>query len=157
MQTAIIVLLVIFVLLVFMYTRAFQIAEVPMKAAPGFKKRFNVYFNSHVSETTDNPFLPEMTKPQFNTDADNLYKVMEKGIKNLGWIIVTADPAAREIKAIVQTKLLKFKDDIKVIAEADGNNSKLYAWSSSRIGIGDMGANQKHIFDLVGQIKNEID
>lgn len=143
----------IFLLLVFMYTRAFQQNQALSRETPGFWKRFNIYFNSHVSETSDNSILPEMKYPRFNISTDRLFEVTEHAVKNLGWIIENSDSSTKEIKAIVQTKLFKFKDDIKLrIEKDDKSESRLYAHSSSRVGVGDMGANQKHIFDLVGEI-----
>ncbi|MFN8577242.1 MAG: DUF1499 domain-containing protein [Candidatus Sericytochromatia bacterium] len=143
----------IFLLLVFMYTRAFQQNKALSREYPGFFKRFNIYFNSHVSETSDTNILPEMKFPRFNVSVEKLFEVSEQAIKNLGWIITDLAPENKEINAIVQTKLFKFKDDIKIRAEHDENSeSRLYAHSSSRVGIGDMGANQKHIMDLVNEI-----
>lgn len=143
----------IFILLVFMYTRAFQQNKALSREYPGFFKRFNIYFNSHVSETSDTNILPEMKYPRFNVSIEKLFEVSEQAIKNLGWIITDTNQENKEINAIIQTKLFKFKDDIRIRAEKDDKSeSRLYAYSSSRVGIGDMGANQKHIMDLIEQI-----
>ena len=148
---------VILALLVFMYTRAFQTNEAMGRHYPGFGKRFNIYFNSHVSETSDTNVLPEMKYPRFEVSTDKLFELMETAVKNLGWIIDSKDEANKEIKAIVQSNLFKFKDDIKIRAEKDEQApSRIYAYSSSRIGFGDMGANQRHIMDLTAEIHKLI-
>ncbi len=151
------IIIPIFLLLVFMYIRAFQKNEAMGRHDPGFLKRFNIYFNSHVSETSDTNILPEMKYPRFQVSTDKLFQLTEIAVKNLGWITVSVDNKSKEIKAIVQSQLFKFKDDIKLRIEKDDKSpSRLYAYSSSRIGIGDMGANQKHIMDLVAEINKLI-
>lgn len=144
----------ILLVLVYMYTRAFQQNKALSREYPGFLKRFNIYFNTHISETSDTNILPEMKLPRFNVTPEKLFHTIEQAIKNLGWKISEINNDNKEIKVIIETKLFKFKDDMKVRAEKDETSeSRLYAYSSSRIGIGDMGANQKHIFDLVDEIR----
>lgn len=47
------------------------------------------------------------------------------------------------------TKIIKFKDDVTIWVEADGEErSTLFARSASRVGWGDLGANTRHLMNL---------
>jgi len=64
-----------------------------------------------------------------------------------GWAIVLADPAAGRLEATASVSLIKYQDDVVVIATPtpDGKGSIINMRSVSRIGISDLGVNAKRI------------
>jgi uncharacterized protein (DUF1499 family) len=70
------------------------------------------------------------------------------------WKIAAEFPEEHRIEFVATTPLLKFKDDIVVVIEADpnGKGSILHARSKSRIGKGDMGANKARLLYLFGKL-----
>ncbi|MCO1335268.1 DUF1499 domain-containing protein [Microbulbifer sp. OS29] len=66
--------------------------------------------------------------------------------EELGWEIVSFDPQKGHLEAVDKTPILGFTDDIvvRVRAEEDGG-SRVDVRSSSRVGVGDLGANAKRI------------
>ena len=146
-------ILIIFFILVFMYTRAFQINKAPLKSPPGFWKRFAFYMNTHIAETSDNNIFEEMRTPKYKISPDHLFEKVKMGANKLGWKINNIDENNRELVAVIETKLFKFRDNIKVKVDSDIQGSKIYAYSKSSFSIGDMGANQRHIMDLLELLK----
>ncbi len=142
-------IVILFCILVFMYTRAFQINKAPLRSPPGFWKRFVFYMNTHVAETSDNNIFEEMITPKFKISPDHLFEKVKMGANKLGWKIKSIDENSKELFAVIETKLFKFRDNIKVRVENDTQGSKIYAYSASSFALGDMGANQKHIMDLL--------
>ncbi|MDZ7736587.1 MAG: DUF1499 domain-containing protein [Gammaproteobacteria bacterium] len=58
--------------------------------------------------------------------------------------------------AIVTTPLLGFKDDVRIGVEPVGDSSShLTIHSGSRVGRGDMGANIRHVLDLVRAVERQ--
>jgi uncharacterized protein (DUF1499 family) len=70
------------------------------------------------------------------------------------WKIAAEFPEEHRIEFVATTPLLKFKDDIVVVIEADpnGKGSILHSRSKSRIGKGDMGANKARLLYLFGKL-----
>ena len=62
-----------------------------------------------------------------------------------GWEIVAAVPDEGRIEATDTTFWFGFKDDVVIRLAADGAGTRLDIRSSSRVGMGDVGANAKRI------------
>ena len=61
------------------------------------------------------------------------------------------------LHAVVTTKLWKYKDDVVIqIQPAQPSGSWLWVRSSSRVGKGDLGANTRHIMDLVRYVDETV-
>ena len=63
----------------------------------------------------------------------------------MGWEIVSADPAAGRLEAVVTTFWFGFKDDVTVRITPQGAASRIDVRSRSRVGRGDAGANAERI------------
>jgi uncharacterized protein (DUF1499 family) len=73
------------------------------------------------------------------------------------WEVTSMDDAKNEIHAVVTTKLWKYKDDVVIqIQPAQPSGSWLWVRSSSRVGKGDLGANTRHIMDLVRYVDETV-
>ena len=154
-MTIIYILLALIGLLSIMYGKAFYDNKAPMTSPPGFLTRFIFYMGTNIAETSDNPKMPEMKTPEFSESSEDVFSATKKALPELGWTIETIDETNKEIKAIVTSKLFKFKDDIKVKIQTNtSGKTTFYAYSKSRVGLGDMGANQLHITLLVERIRH---
>ena len=61
-----------------------------------------------------------------------------------------------EIRAIRATRLLRFRDDIKVRVYAEGTGAGVEITSASRMGKGDLGQNPRNIKELLQALAREV-
>ena len=61
-----------------------------------------------------------------------------------------------EIRAIRATRLLRFRDDIKVRVYAEGTGAGAEITSTSRTGKGDLGQNPRNIKELLQALAHEV-
>ena len=122
----------------------------PLFDAPGVSERLHLYYTTHVAELSDQPRLPELQARDDARDAAALYAQARLAVEKLGWEVATHDDAQLRIEAVVTTRLWKFKDDVSIwiVAQPNGG-SRLYARSQSRVGRGDLGANTRHLRELI--------
>ena len=125
--------------------------DLPWRDPPGAGPRLLTYGLSTVAETTPDSAFPELRPRAYAAPAALMFDVARRAAEALHWELGTVDPEARKIEAVVTTRVLKFKDDITIRVEADGDaRSRLLARSASRfvLGLGDLGANSRHIMNL---------
>lgn len=132
---------------------ALLINRVPLLDSPGLSERLRVYLTTNVAEISDQNRFPELQARDDERDAATLYATTVSAIKKLGWEIITQDIKQHRIEAVVTTGLWKFKDDISIWIETQSTGgSRLYAHSQSRVGRGDLGANTRHLRELVDAV-----
>ena len=124
--------------------------NLPWGDPPGMGTRLMTYLSTNVAETTvDSPF-PELRPQTYAAPAALIFDVARRAGQALKWELTTVDAEAHKIEAVVTTKIIGFKDDITIWVEADGEErSTLFARSASRVGKGDLGANTRHIMNLL--------
>ena len=123
--------------------------DLPWSDSPGAGTRLLTYLTTHVVETTPDSAFPELRPSRYAAPAALMFDVARRAADALHWESSTVDPEARKIEAVVTTKILKFKDDVTLWVEADGDErSTLFARSASRVGWGDLGANTRHLMNL---------
>jgi len=123
--------------------------RVPLVDPPGLGTRLTTYLTTNLAETRpDHPF-PELRERSFSVPAAQLYPRVLKAVPSLGWRLVREDSQARRLDAVVETPLLRFRDDVQIeVRPAGAQQSQLSVRSASRIGRGDFGANTRHVLDL---------
>lgn len=122
----------------------------PLFNAPGWSERLHVYFTTHVAEIANQPRFPELQALDDARDAATLYTDTLHAVEKLGWEITTHDDGQHRLEAVVTTGLWRFKDDVSIWIVAQPNSkSRLYARSQSRVGRGDLGANARHLRELI--------
>ena len=86
----------------------------------------------------------------------HLQRIARAVVERLRWES-TLDHEKKEIKAVVTSKLWKFKDDVTIqIQPAQPSGSTLFVRSASRTGKGDLGANTRHVMDLIQMVDDTV-
>lgn len=102
-------------------------------------------------KTGATPEYPDLQAQHFKTDPNKVFDAALAVARATGWEVVTANavpPATsktREIRAVATTRLWRFKDDITISIDPEGEGSIVNVHSQSRIGKGDFGANARRI------------
>ena len=133
---------------------AFTLNRAPLLDPPGLSERLRTYMTTNVAELSDQATFPELRAHDDARDAAALYAQTRLAVEKLGWEVVVHNDEQQRIDAVVTTFLWKFKDDVAIwiVAQPDGT-SRLYARSQSRVGRGDLGANAKHLRELVEAVR----
>lgn len=135
---------------------ALMLNNLPMGAPPGFRKRLWTYLTTHVAETrADHPF-PELELPCVAMAPGPLFTRLEHTVELLGWHLVDSDARAHRLHAVAETPLFRFKDDVYVQLEVGQRGTEIHIRSRSRVGRGDLGANTRHILDLMEMLGRQV-
>jgi len=144
------IMLALFAVALALLVGAVAMNHAPLFNSPGWSERLHVYFTVNIAELADKPRFPELQALNDSRNPAALYAHTLHAVEKLGWEVITRDDAQHRIEVVVTTGILKFKDDaaIWIVAQPNGQ-SRLYARSQSRLGLGDMGANARHLRELV--------
>ncbi len=125
----------------------------PLFDPPGPGARLRIYLTTNVAETrVDSPY-PELRQPRYPAPPDLLFDVAQRAAQTLGWRTDLADAEGREIRAVAVTTLWRFRDHVAIkISPISASESTLSVRSGSEVGKGDLGANTRHILDLLQMI-----
>jgi len=122
----------------------------PLFEVPGVSARLAVYLRSNVAQTADQSLFPELETPTYAMSAEQLNRVLQQSIRQLGWQNIRQDGSIWRAEVI--TPLLHFVDDIEARVEPVEGGCRLHLRSVSRVGRGDFAANQRHLLDLLGAL-----
>lgn len=124
--------------------------RLPLTEPPGLLTRLSTYLNTHVAETQENSPFAELRPHRYEAPPELLFDVARRAAQNLKWEITELDAAKKEIQAVVTTRVWGFKDDVMMqIQPAQPSGNWLWIRSASRVGKGDLGANTRHVLDLI--------
>jgi uncharacterized protein (DUF1499 family) len=123
--------------------------KVPWEEPPGFWARLSVYLTQNVAETGNNAIFPELKPRTYPVAAKPFMDELMNHIIALGWKLESVDADNMILTASIQTKWLKFTDDITIRLEpVSPKQTRLHIRSASRVGAADFGANLSHILRL---------
>jgi uncharacterized protein (DUF1499 family) len=88
---------------------------------------------------------PDVQPLMLSVPPDEAFERARTAALDMGWEIVSADPAAGRIDAVAATFWFGFRDDVTVRVTPQGGASRIDVRSKSRIGRGDAGANAGRI------------
>ena len=129
----------------------------PLSDPPGMWRRLQVYLTTHVAETAQDSEFPELRPRRFKGTPAEVLDAVAHTTRTFGWEPVTVDPQAGKLSAVVTSGLWKFKDDLVVTVEPDGDgHSIVNARSQSRIGRADLAANAYHVRELLGGVARRV-
>jgi uncharacterized protein (DUF1499 family) len=125
----------------------------PLFDSPGPVVRLKTYLTTNVAETQADSLYPELRQPRYPVPPDLLFDAAQRAAQNLGWRKDLVDAEQREIRAVVVTPFWRFRDHVVIrISPISASESTLSVRSSSEIGKGDLGANTRHVLDLLQMI-----
>lgn len=126
----------------------------PFTEPPGFAVRLKTYLTTHVAETRDDALFPELRPRRYPIAPDALFGAAVDAAWHLGWDVVSIDAQTRVLQAVVTTPLWRFKDDVVArVQTSPQGGSVLYIRSESRVGKGDLGANTRHVLELLESVE----
>lgn len=129
--------------------------RVPLFEPPGFTVRLQTYLGHNVAELRPDADFPELRPAVYPIKPALLCQQVTSALDSLGWEW-QALAGDCHYHAIVRTPLLGFKDDVRIGVEPVGDSSsRLAVRSGSRVGRGDMGANIRHVLDLVSAVERQ--
>ena len=127
--------------------------KLPWSEPPGIATRLFAYLTLNEAETEVASIFPELRPPVYAAPAALMFDVARRAVDRLGWETLTVDADDRKIEAVVTTKVFGFKDDLLLwVAVIDEQHSQFFARSASRVGKGDLGANTRHLMNLLAMV-----
>jgi uncharacterized protein (DUF1499 family) len=96
---------------------------------------------------------PDIQPLDLSLAADLAFERALQTARELGWEIVSAEPAAGRIEATATTFWFGFKDDVVIRIAPAGGGSRLDIRSKSRVGRSDVGANAERIRNFINNFK----
>jgi hypothetical protein len=84
---------------------------------------------------------PDLRERVYAERHADVYRRALNAVEELGWEVVSADFNSRRIEATDTTLWFRFKDDIVITFGTRSNDVVVNARSTSRVGVGDVGAN----------------
>jgi uncharacterized protein (DUF1499 family) len=124
--------------------------RLPLTEPPGFMPRLSTYLSTNVAETREDSPFAELRPRRYEAPPELLFDVVRRAAQSLRWEITSLDAEKREVQAVVTTKIWGFKDDVTMqVQPGQPSGAVLGVRSASRVGKGDLGANTRHILDLV--------
>ena len=97
------------------------------------------------------PEYPDLQAQHFKSPPDKVFNAALALARATGWEVVMANAIppstgkTREIRAVATTRLWRFKDDVTIRIDPEGEGTVVNMHSQSRIGKGDFGANARRI------------
>lgn len=76
-----------------------------------------------------------------------------RAARDMGWVIVAAEPSEGRIEATATTRWFGFRDDVVVRVRAEGGGSRVDVRSVSRVGRGDAGANAARVRSYLAKLR----
>lgn len=150
MRMLVYILVILLLSVIMLVFGALWLNRAPLWQSPGVLPRLTIYLTTNSAQTSDNPRLPELRTPHFPVDAATLYGLVLRQISRLGWRLGAHESATDTLHAVVTTSMWGFKDDVEITVHAAGKDaSSLSIRSQSRVGRGDLGANRRHVRDLL--------
>jgi uncharacterized protein (DUF1499 family) len=98
---------------------------------------------------------PDLRALKLDMPPDQAFNRALSAARELGWVIVDANPAAGRIEATDTTFWFGFKDDIVVRVTSEDGGSRIDVRSVSRLGRSDVGTNAARIRRYLEKIKTE--
>jgi len=122
----------------------------PLSEPPGTVVRLYTYIDTNVAETAVGSPFPELRPRQYTLAPEALYAKVREAIERLPrWEIIESSETRRELRAVVTSRIFRFKDDVTVVVVAKPDGRPMVTLrSASRVGRGDLAANARHILDF---------
>lgn len=88
---------------------------------------------------------PDVRPLQLPLSVDEAFAAALALVEDLGWEVLSADPAESQIEAIARSRLFGFEDEVAIRATETDTGTRIDMRSRSRLGQTDRGANARRI------------
>lgn len=88
---------------------------------------------------------PDIQPQYFDAAPEEVFDRALQAVETLGWELVDADPEEGRIEATDTTFWFRFKDDVVILIREEGDQTRLDARSTSRVGTSDVGKNAERL------------
>lgn len=89
--------------------------------------------------------FPDLDTLTLSVPPADAFKAAADAARELGWVIVTSDAQNGRLEATDITSWFRFRDDVVIRITSGGDETYVDVRSKSRVGMGDMGANEARI------------
>lgn len=93
--------------------------------------------------------FPDIEPISSEMSSDDAYAEALRVGQEMGWEIISSDPASTRFEAMARTRFFGFVDDIVVAVSPEGSGSRVDLRSVSRVGRGDRGMNAMRVRDFI--------
>ncbi|HEX8905141.1 MAG TPA: DUF1499 domain-containing protein [Longimicrobiaceae bacterium] len=97
---------------------------------------------------------PDIQPVMLAMNPDEAYRAAMRVARDMGWEIVTNDPAGHRLEAVDETKWFGFKDDVSIRVTPRSGISRVDIRSVSRVGRSDVGKNAERIRAYIAKLKS---
>lgn len=154
--TLIIVLVPVLAVLLVMATLVRNRA--PLFEPPGLIERLGVYLGDNRIETGPDARFPELRSRIYGLPVTQARESALATVESLGWTLAPDQREPAPIRASVQSPLIGFTDDVVIILTpaGDGDATRVDMRAASRVGRGDLAANQSHWLGFVDALEQRV-
>ncbi|HEX8246237.1 MAG TPA: DUF1499 domain-containing protein [Longimicrobium sp.] len=96
---------------------------------------------------------PDIRPVMLSMTPDEAYRAAMRTARDMGWEVVTNDPAGRRLEAVDETKWFGFKDDVSIRVTPASGIARVDIRSVSRVGRSDVGKNAERIRAYIARLK----
>jgi uncharacterized protein (DUF1499 family) len=110
-------------------------------------------------ETGRTPEYPDLRPRDYGASEDAVAKAAKAAVEGLPrWTFVGAGrgPGGSELRAVAETRVFHFKDDVTVRIRRDGGRTKVSVRSKSQIGKWDFGQNARNISEFLAELDRRM-
>jgi uncharacterized protein (DUF1499 family) len=110
-------------------------------------------------ETGRTPEYPDLTPRDYRAGPEAVSKGVQTALKGLPrWTFVGAGsgPGGAEVRAIHETLVFHFKDDVTVRITSKGGRTHVSVRSRSRVGSWDFGQNARNVRELLSALDQHV-
>lgn len=130
---------------------ALLLNRAPWLDPPGPAARLRLYLLTNVAETRADHLRPELRPLVLPLTEAQARDRVRQAVARLGWSAPREHGGA--LRTVVRTPLLGFADDVEVRLEPVEAGVRVQVRSASRVGRGDLGANTRHVMDLLAELR----
>ncbi|KPL85147.1 DUF1499 domain-containing protein [Herpetosiphon geysericola] len=124
---------------------------------PNFRDKFERGLTTNRAATSDTPLIPELMTPRFSQDQKTLYEAGIRAIQaQRGWTITNRSDSQMSLKVDIDVMFGIFTDELTVAFNDEGGQTRVDIQSASKVGGADLGANRRHIRQLVHALEEDL-
>jgi len=122
---------------------------------PGTVTRLKTFLSTNTAKTENNSNYPELENRIYALPKKELREHIKKAAKRIGYSL--NNDSENSISFVITTGLMKYKDDLTLTFLVNESGTTVAAYSKSRKGRADFGANIANIKNLFSELEKTLD